>query len=40
MSKYRYRANPKKDRRIFSKGADMIHKKNSMSSVTRGGYRL
>lgn len=41
MNKYRKRAVPHKDRRIFSNTAGMTHKKNLVStSAMRGGIRL
>ena len=40
MSKFRYRANPGKDKRIFSRSASMVHKKNIGASPMRGGIRL
>ena len=38
----RKRANKRKDKKYFSRTADKVHKKNSLSGVTvmRGGYRL
>nr|WAE43290.1 MAG: DNA binding protein [Microviridae sp.] len=37
---FRKRANPRKDKRIFSKSASMVHKKNLMNGPMRGGIRL
>lgn len=36
----RYRANKHKDRRIFSRTADMTHRKNLQTGVHRGGNRM
>lgn len=36
----RRRANKRKDKKFFSRTADKVHKKNSMATVMRGGYRL
>lgn len=40
MSKFRKRANPRKDKKIFSHTASMVHKKNLISGPMRGGIRL
>lgn len=41
MNKYRSKAVPHKDRRIFSRTAGMTHKKNlAHVSAMRGGIRL
>lgn len=37
---FRKRANPRKDKRIFSKSASMVHKKNLDNGPMRGGIRL
>lgn len=36
----RFKAKPRKDKRIFSKTASMVHKKNLVSGPMRGGIRL
>lgn len=36
----RYRANPRKDRRIFSRSASLVHKRNLNVVPMRGGIRI
>lgn len=36
----RKRANPRKDKKIFSRSASMVHKKNLNNGPMRGGIRL
>lgn len=36
----RYRAKPRKDRKMFSRTAAKVHPKNANASPMRGGFRL
>ena len=37
---FRKRVNPRKDRRVFSRSASRVNKKNYAGSPMRGGYAL
>lgn len=40
MIKMRKKMVKKKDRKVFTRTADMTHKKNMQAAPMRGGYRL